>query len=479
MSDNEEQQGMELDEVTSKMTLPPESLAEEGKIVAAATKIYSDEMGEEDTVGEDKDVLDFVARPPSPEGATDLGSQSDKEVELLKEQLTAPQTPRSRSTSRTRKGKEATDDKQQDPETPKQKPKGQSASSVLRSVRKGPLPGTSEGTVGDRTDKTPAAVPLSEHPLLSKIDIDNEKGFKVTISSKPSNVVVPDPLFVLREATGKSLAQGKDILTHSEAPNMFPVSTAKSWASATALMLATIEKMAKVFKLPDFEVSYNRNKMSFEVIQHPSIRGSSDNPALRVGTPQIAFKQRPTVNAATETDPDPRDGPSPAKVPRPTLPGKFPLDQSVFKKPLDKTSEPLPPVSEIPSTSGDQEMDVDAGPSSEASPAPSVPRTDPQPPEATMTTPPLPFEFPTPCNVRSAFGGRIDLDILRFVEKGELRSKLEKWAHFQAYLLAKDPVIRQLCGYMATGNEGIYQAVHSDILMKFIELLEAPSKLPQ
>nr|UYL95641.1 MAG: ORF2 [Zhangye Rhabd tick virus 1] len=449
----EGEQKMDLDEVTSKMTMPPESLAEEGKVVTAATKIYSDEMGENDTVGDDKDVQDFWARPVSPDGATDLGSQSDKEVEILKEKLSAPQTPRSRSASRTRKGKDLPEDKQPEPETPKQRTKGPLTAG--KSARKGTAPSTQETTTGEKSEKPPMPVPLSEHPLLSKIDIDNDRGFKVTISSKPSDLIVPDPLYVLREATGKSLAQGKDILTHTEAPHTFPVSTAKSWASATALMLATIEKMAKVFKLPDFEVTYNKTKMSFEIVQHPSIRGSSDHPALRTGTPQLVFKQKSTANAATETDLGPAEGPTPAKVSKPADPE--------------------------PGTTGeDQVMDIDTDPSVGDVPGPSSKENASHPqdlPDASMTIPSLPFELPDPCTVRSAFGGKIDLDILRFVAPGVLKSKLAKWAHFQVYLLTKDPVIRQLCGYMATGNEGVYRAVHADVLMKFIELLEAPSKI--
>nr|QPD01629.1 hypothetical protein [Taishun Tick Virus] len=478
--DGQDSQAMEIDELGTRLTLPPPSVREGAIVVTRATRAYKEEMGTEDAVGDDRDIPDKSVPPSSPGGATDLGAKSDDEILSLAGHLGKQHAHGSRSSSRTRKslfppgpGPSRSDSElPKVPTTPRHKdPSQASRGKALSSKQTIPKDPKDPAPSGSTQITNP-----NDHPLLRQIDVESDTGFEILITQTNTDKSIPDALHLIKANATKAASQGGPIPTFEEARNVFPVTTAKSWAGSTAIMLATIDKMAKLFRLPDFKIVYDKTQTAFVILNPPSVSQTNPSKAGRQSGAVFTFPKM-TVDACTETE----TGPTPSKVSKQGDSGNDKHTQTSF---IDTDPCALGSVTgESAQQPEDQIMgeDGESEPprlasmlADESTPAPSRHGSPHEAKEDQMPkAPPLSIKMPEPCVVTSPFGQRIELDVLRLVSPDVLRAKLGKWNFLPVYLLADDPVIKQLCCFMAIGNESFYGVVNADTLNKFIALLQA------
>lgn len=479
-SGSRDDQHMEIDDLGTKLTLPPPSVKEGVPVVNRATRVYREEMGDEDAAGEDRDFPDKLRAPSSPDGATDLGGKSDEEILSLAGHLGKQATPGSRSSVRSRKSLFPTgpSTSKSDPDLSKvpTTPRLRDSSLTARGKASTSKHATTKDTRGATLAPPSQIASPTEHPLLKQIDVENDAGFEVSLGGNDLEKALPDALHLIKASASKAAAQGGPVPSFEEVPNTFPVTTAKSWVGSTAIMLATMDKMAKLFNLPEFKVVYDKAQTAL-VVQTPP-PASQAVPSRTGRQPGAVFTfAKTTVDVATETEP----GPTPSKVPRHASSGK---NQSVQTSLSESNLHPVDSIageSTQPPEDHSMEEGDESGPhrvasmlADEHTPAPSrrgsIHETEG---DRVSRVPPLSIKLPEPCVVTSPFGQRVELDVLRLVSPDVLRAKLDKWNFLPIYLLAEDQVIKQLCCFMAIGNESFYGAVDTETLNKFIKLLQA------
>lgn len=482
MSDKEKDEGMEVDEDKKQFKPLPPSLTKQVGNIDTACKVYSAETGDEDAVGPDRDVADKDMEELSPEGVTELGGQSDEEVLALKQVLSQPAPPTPRSVSKTRKGRPGLSTPLPIPSSSRPTPMrglfGRLDSNLPQADKQNKLSVEEETKLLLAEEAARGRQPITalvQHPLFEAVDVDDELGFSVWVTPEHNNPPVPDPLYLLRAMSSKGVASRQPIPDYPDQMTTFPITTSRSWIGAANLMLATIDKMGKLFELPEFKVTYDKSQMAF-IIEKP--KEAPKSPATLRGQPGMTQLRFDLASKTLDTTADP----TPAKVPKIVSFGKSSDPRQTSVVTVASIPEPPTQVRHDPmetQPAGDlRNQETTPGPTDGSTPTQDQPVASTSsasaPAPAATECPPHPqLGLPQACVAGGAFGGAVELDVLRFVSPSVVQGCLERWPYRHVYMLSGDPVIKQLCAFMAVGRQDVYGTVEVKKLQEFIALLEA------